>query len=109
MEYLLGSGWHESGGNHRFMGKRATVRLRGGSTLHLTGMCVEPVQVTVTADGERLPVYGVDKGPFALDYALPTAAARRNSIEVVVEVSRTIRPPADGRELGLAFGTFEVR
>jgi hypothetical protein len=109
MEYLLGTGWHESGGNHRFMAKRATVRLGSGRTLHLTGMCVEPVHVTVTVDGEHLPAREVDKGPFALDYALPAAAAQRESIEVAVEVSRTIRPPADGRELGLAFGTFDVR
>jgi len=26
-----------------------------------------------------------------------------------VEVSRTFRPPSDNRELGLAFGSFEVR
>jgi hypothetical protein len=65
--------------------------------------------VTVTVDGEHLPAREVDKGPFALDYALPAVAAQRESIEVAVEVSRTICPPADGRELGLAFGTFEVR
>ena len=109
LEYLLGSGWHESGGNHRFMAKRATVRLGGGRSLRLTGMCVEPMTVTVAVDGERLPARDLEKGGFELDYTLPAAAAQRESIEVTVEVSRTIRPPADGRDLGLAFGTFEVR
>lgn len=109
LDYLLGSGWHESGGNHRFMGKRATVRLGGGKLLHLSGMCVEPVDVTVAVDGVNLPPRRVEKGDFALDYKLPPAAAGSESIEVAIEVSRTIRPSADGRDLGLAFGTFEVQ
>jgi hypothetical protein len=109
LDYLLGSGWHQSGGNHRFMAKRATVRLAGGKQLRLSGMCVEPVEVTVAVDGVSLPARHLNKGDFALDYKLPPAAAGRESIEVAVEVSRTIRPPADGRDLGLAFGTFEVQ
>jgi hypothetical protein len=109
LEYLLGPGWHESGGNHRFMAKRATLRLGGGRNLQLKGMCVAPLEVTVEVDGVRFPARELTKGEFALDYSLPAASADREWLEVAVEVSRTIRPPEDGRDLGLAFGTFEMR
>jgi hypothetical protein len=109
LEYLLGSGWHENSGNHRFMAKRATLRIGGGKHLLLTGTCVAPVEVMVSADGSNLGSRRVGEGSFALEYALPAAAASRGSVEIAVEVSRTIRPPEDGRDLGLAFGTFEVR
>jgi len=40
---------------------------------------------------------------------LPAAVVGRPEMQVGVEVSRTFVPPGDLRELGLAFGVFEVR
>jgi hypothetical protein len=33
----------------------------------------------------------------------------KNEIQIAVEVGRTFRPASDPRDLGLIFGTFEVR
>jgi hypothetical protein len=111
--YLLGSGWYEVSGNHRWMSKRGTLRIGGpqapGAQLHLSASSIQPLEVTVTADRLRLGKRTAPKGDVFLEFALPDELAGRESIEIGVEVSRTVRPPGDGRELGLAFGTFEVR
>jgi hypothetical protein len=40
---------------------------------------------------------------------VPDSVAGSPELRVAVEVSRTFRPAADPRGLGLAFGVFEVR
>ena len=40
---------------------------------------------------------------------MPVAATGRGVIEVAVEVARTFHTAADRRDLGLAFGVFEIR
>jgi hypothetical protein len=40
---------------------------------------------------------------------LPAAVVGQPAMQVEVEVSRTFRAGADIRDLGLAFGEFEVR
>ena len=58
-----------------------------------------------------LPAVSIKPGEnaFELAFALPESVAGRTEMSVTVEVARTFRPAADPRELGLAFGTFEVR
>jgi hypothetical protein len=118
---LLGPEWYAPDGNHRWMPKRATLRMAGpgaaGQKLYLRGSCPEeqlrngPLAVTVEIDGVKLPGAEIRPGEnsFELAYALPAAATGRGVIEVAVEVARTFHTAADRRDLGLAFGVFEIR
>jgi hypothetical protein len=118
---LLGEGWHESEETHRWMGKRAALRIgapaREGGKLMLDGGCAPeqvrqaPLQVRVSVNGVPLPAASVASCAenFALAFDLPPGLTRKIWLDVVVEVNRVYRPPGDQRDLGLAFGTFEVR
>jgi hypothetical protein len=70
-----------------------------------------PLTVKVAVDGVELPPAVIRPGESAFDLAfpLPPRAAGRPEMLVAVEVNRTIRPASDPRDLGLAFGVFEVR
>ncbi len=46
---------------------------------------------------------------FELAFALPDSVVGKPEMHVTVEVGRVIRPASDPRDLGLVFGTFEVR
>jgi hypothetical protein len=118
---LFGPEWHAIDGDHRWMPKRATLKLRGPESanrkLHLRGNCADeqlsagPLTVTVTVDGMKLPDAIIHPGEasFDLELPLPAELAGKPEVHIALEVSRTIRPPGDGRELGLAFGTIEIR
>jgi hypothetical protein len=121
LAYLLGPTWYELDQNHRWMPRRATVRMGGpqnaGQKLHLSGVCPAeqtrngPLEVKVGMERNPLPPAQIrpGQGAFEFTFALPEAIVGKDVVEVSVEVSRTIRPPADGRDLGLAFGVFEIR
>ncbi len=118
--YLLGPQWYPADGNHRWMPKRATLRIAGaaaaGQKLYLSGYCPDqqwrdgPLTVTVNVEGSTqsasLPP---GRNDFELAFPLPASALGRTELPLTVEVGRTIRVPGDGRDLGLAFGVFEVR
>jgi len=119
--YLLGPEWYPSDGDHRWMPKRATLRMAApasvGQKLYLRGYCPEeqlrngPVTVTVMVNGSNLPPAAIHPGErtFELSFPLPDPVAGSPELQVTVEVSRTFRPATDPRDLGLAFGVFEVR
>jgi hypothetical protein len=116
--YLLGPEWYPSDGNHRWMPKRATLRIGGhGNTLVIRGMCPEeqrrggPLAMSVRVDGVELTPAAIkpDEDAFEIALPLPAPVAARTGHAVEIEVSRTFRPPSDQRDLGLAFGVFEVR
>jgi hypothetical protein len=119
--YLLSAEWYESDGDHRWMPRRAGLRMgapaTAGQKLYLRGACPDeqlkagPLPVTVTVDGVTLPSTVIRPGEssFELVFALPDSVAGKAEMRVTVEVGRVIRPPSDPRELGLAFGSFEVR
>ncbi len=116
MAYLLESGWYEIDSNHRWMGRKATVRMGGPASaseqLHLSGTCAGgPANVTVSVDGAALPPAHIGSGESAFDlaFAFPREAAGKPQIQLTVETDRTVRAPGDNRELGLAFGVFEIR
>ncbi|MEO8597932.1 MAG: hypothetical protein ABI759_31720 [Candidatus Solibacter sp.] len=120
-QYLLGPEWYESDGDHRWMPKRATLRMgapaAAGLKLYLRGACPEellkegalPVQVTV--DGIALPKAEIRPGEtaFELAFPLPDSLVGKTAMRVTVEAGRSFRPASDPRDLGLAFGSFEVR
>jgi hypothetical protein len=118
---VLGPEWYAPDGNHRWMPKRATLRMAGpsaaGEKLYLRGTCPDeqllngPLAVTVSVDGIALPAAAIHPGEnsFELAYALPEALTGRPVVQVAVEVGRTFHTAADRRDLGLAFGVFEIR
>jgi hypothetical protein len=117
---LLGPEWYGADGNHRWMPKRASVRMAGpvaaGQKLYLRGFYPAdqlrngPVRVSVSVDGSALGDATIAAGGnFELAFPLAGVVVGQQSIEVVVEVSRTFRAGTDVRDLGLAFGEFEVR
>ena len=118
--YLLGPEWYPVEGNHRWMPKRATLRMhapsRTGQSLYIHGYCPEgrlrdgPLSVTVAVDGSTHDaVLHPGENDFDLAFPLPGPVAGRTEMRVSVEVSRTYRTPSDQRDLGLVFGVFEVR
>jgi hypothetical protein len=117
---LLGPEWYPLEGNHRWMPKRATLRIAGptapGQKLYLRGYCppeqlrAGPITVTIAANGSPLPPATITSGgDFELAFPLPDSLVGQSAFEVAVEVSRTFRAGGDIRDLGLSFGEFEVR
>ena len=88
-----------------------------GRKLYVTAICPAaqvksgPLEMTVTVDGVRLAPAQFTKGnaESTFEFALPTEAAGRTEIDVTVDLSRTVRVGADRRDLGLAFGRFEIK
>jgi hypothetical protein len=120
-QYLLGPEWYPSDGDHRWMPRRATLRIGAptapGHKLFLRGDCPDeqlkagPLDVAVTVDGSTLPVAKIHSGEnaFELGFALPDSVVGKPEMNVTIEVSRVIRPASDPRDLGLVFGVFEVK
>lgn len=119
--YLLGSEWYPSDGDHRWMPRRASLRMGApatvGQRLYLRGSCPDeqlragPLPVTVTVEGVAMPATLIRPGENAFErvFALPDAVVGKAEMRVTVEVGRVIRPASDPRDLGLVFGSFEVR
>ena len=117
----LGPGWYDLESGYRWMARTATVRMAGprasGQKLYVTAMCPAvqlthgPLRMTVTVDGIRLaPAQFTQGGAEAtFDFALPPETVGKDPIDIAVEVSRTVRVGADVRDLGLAFGRFEIK
>ncbi len=115
----LGPGWYKIEHGSRWMGKSASVKLSGPKTaaeqLSVKGFCPEPVvakgPITLSfwADGSKLGSATLKRREtFELRFRLPAALVGKDSIVVTGEVSRTLRPPNDPRELGLPFGIFSI-
>jgi hypothetical protein len=119
--YLLGPEWYSPDEDHRWMPARATFRIAApsaaGAKLYLSGTCPDeqlragPLSVRVSVNGAALPGAIIRPGEngFELAFPLPASVVGASELEVAIAVNRTMRPPNDQRELGLAFGTFEVR
>jgi hypothetical protein len=116
---LLGPEWYPLDGDHRWMARRASLKIggppAGGGKLYLSGNCADeelrsgPLTVVVTVDGSTLPAVPIRNASFEMALPLPASFNGKNEVKVVVEVDRTFRPASDPRELGLAFGVFEIR
>ena len=85
--YLLGPEWYESDGDHRWMPRRAGLRMGApsarGQKLYLRGHCPDeqlregPLPVTVSVEGVTLPPTAIRPGEKAFELAF--AAARFGS------------------------------
>ena len=120
-ESLLGPTWYPVESGFRWMPRRATVRLgaprSSAEKLYLQGSCPEqltksgPLRFNVSIDGRNIGAADIQQGEgqFERNFALPAATVGKESIEVAIELTRTLQRPEIGRELGLTFGTFAVR
>jgi hypothetical protein len=116
-----GSSWYQPESGYRWMPRTASVRMPGpraaGQKLYVTALCPAlqlakgPLRMTVTVDGIRLAPAWFTKGDTesTFDFALPAETTGKSEIEITVEVSRTVRSGTDVRDLGLAFGVFEIK
>jgi hypothetical protein len=114
--YLLGPEWYALDIDHRWMDRRATLRMGApaaqGAKLYLTGFCPEGLggaQVTLTVNGFTLPAATVRPGKFDLAFPLPDALAGQPELHVSVDSDKTFRPPGETRDLSLSFGVFEIK
>jgi hypothetical protein len=112
---LLGPEWYPADGNHRWMPALATLRMgapaTAGQSLHVHGVCTAgqlPLTVTAIVDGRTLAPVVVQQTEFDAAFALPDTVAGLPQLRVALQVSRTVRPPNDRRELGIALGTVEI-
>jgi hypothetical protein len=117
----VGVGWYPVDSGIRWMGRAAGVRMPGpraaGQRLYLTAICPAgqvrggPLELSVTVDGVRLGPAEFTKGDVwsTVSLALPAEAVGKSDIEVAVGVGHTVRIGLDRRDLGLAFGQFEIR
>lgn len=113
--------WHPSDGDHRWMGRKAGVILAGpvsqDQQLHLAGYCpgaqvaAGPLVATVSVEGQKIGELRLTRGDAAFEAAfrLPSQVVGKPSMEITIQVDRTFRAAGDVRDLGLSFGTFEVR
>ncbi|PYT30705.1 MAG: hypothetical protein DMG58_13745 [Acidobacteria bacterium] len=121
MAYLLGPEWYALEGGSRWMPKRATLRIGAprspSEKLYLSGFCSEsqlragPLTVRVTIASTALPEFTLNCSAtqFRAVLALPGHRIGTKWLDLAVESGRTFRAGHDGRELGLSFGTFEIR
>jgi hypothetical protein len=121
LAYLLDKNWYPREEAHRWIPKRATLRLggptRAGQRLYVSGFCPKeqlekgPLPLAVQVDGRALPPVLIQPGTaqFAFDFALPDELVGKDSVEIAVEAGRTFMPPGYGSEFGVVFGVFEIR
>lgn len=117
--YLLGPTWYPHAVNHRWMPQQATLRVGGprsaAERLYISGHCPAamlrsgPLEMTASADGEILSTVTITHGDagFAFGFALPPRLLGKPVVEIEIRVNRTQQ--VSGRDLGLAFGVFEIR
>jgi hypothetical protein len=114
----LGPGWFGIENGARWSGGAASLQLQipaGARILRVTGfgapgvLASGPVSIAFLANGRALGSVSVQEAgkPFAFDLPLPAGLSGAAKIEL--HCSRTFRPPGDGRELGMVFGTFAAR
>lgn len=118
MSAQIGEGWHDLQTDHRWMGRRAEVRLAGprsaAEKLRIRAIYPEHfelgnVQVAVSVNG--IPVgRGVVHDPRSVEHTfpLPQSVVGLDEITVTLETDHTFRAPGDERDLSLAFGVIEL-
>ncbi|MGJ5815791.1 hypothetical protein [Paludibaculum fermentans] len=116
----LGEGWYPSDFPWRWMGKSAEVRVAGperaSEKLYIAGYCPKeylktPLKLRVLVDGQPVGEATVTSANDSFEYTfdLPAALTGRPEMVVRIESARTVKPPDDGRELGVVFGRIGTR
>ena len=115
----IGEGWFGLEGSHRWSQGHAVVYLGGpaspGQRLYVSGHATDeelrggPLHLALTVDGRAQAVQTIGRTEFEFSYDLPSDLVGRPKIEIAFTLDRTTRVPSDGRDLGLAFGEFNIR
>jgi hypothetical protein len=117
----LGPSWYPPENGFRWMPATATVQTPGPRTgaerLYITGyapaqvVAAGPLTLRVQAAGHELGAVTLrtPDEKFAFDFPLSADLAGRETIEVKLAVNRVFHPAGETRDLGLIFGTFEIR
>jgi len=117
----LGEGWYQPEGTHRWMGKRASLTIprprAAPAALGIAGyvpaflVASGPVRLKVGVDGAPVGETELRQAdaPFAVEFPLPAALAGEGDLRITLEVANVVRPPGDGRDLGLAVTRVTVR
>lgn len=115
----IGGGWYPVEGQFRWMGKTAGVKLprprKSGQVLKIAGFCPDvvlaqgPLQVSFRADGVTLGTETLkEPNQFSFEFKLPPELIGTSTMDLEIEVSRTVQVPNDPRTFGLVFGTFTL-
>jgi hypothetical protein len=117
----LGPTWYPAERGFRWMPKTATLKIHGptrnGQILVASGYCPAavvaqgPLQVSFRADGIALGTSTLTQPNqlFTLNFPWPGEFIGRPTVELEIEVSRTLQPPGETRPLGLVFTTFTIK
>jgi hypothetical protein len=121
MAYLLGPEWYALESGSRWTPKRATLRIGAprspSEKLYISGFCSEAqvrkgqFPVWVAVDGILLQEFTMHcaASQFHAVLALPGHLIKSKWLDLTIESGRIFQGAHDGRDLGLNFGTFEIR
>ncbi len=118
LSYALGPGWYPEEGAYRWMGQRAELQMAGPRSaeekLYVSGFAAaeslrsQPLSFTIRVDGQAVgtaPI-GEHDASFMREFSLPPHCIGKPALHIELEVNRIFHSE---RELGMAFGTFEIR
>ncbi|MEZ5398249.1 MAG: hypothetical protein R2729_01185 [Bryobacteraceae bacterium] len=118
----LGPGWYEATDGYRWMGKTAHLVLRikpgsGPRRLEIEGYCPREqvagrgVLLSLAIGSEEILVKRIAaEGSFTVTATIPERRAQEGSVYISISVDRVFHEGGPtGRELGLVFGSFQVR
>lgn len=116
---FLGPEWYSRESGLRWMPRTASLRMGApaapGQKLYVTAVCPAaqlengPLEMTLTVDGTRLAPVRFTQAGVETSFAFAPPSTSATEIHIMVAVSRTVRVGADQRDLGLAFGRFEIK
>ncbi|MBI3694549.1 MAG: hypothetical protein HY238_06880 [Acidobacteria bacterium] len=114
----LGAGWHRIQGEHRWMGRRAEVRLAGPRSAgeRLAVAVIYPdnprssvFRYTVSVNGMVVGRAEVaSRASVRREFSLPAMVVGLPEMTVALEAEHTFSDPLEARELGLALGVVEL-
>jgi len=117
----LGPVWYPAENGFRWMAQKASVKMerprKPGQILKITGYCPAalvakgPVEVSFRAGGVAIGTAKLKRPDekFELQFTLPSVLVGSSTMDIEIEVIRTIQVAGDPRLLGLTFGTFTLQ
>jgi len=109
-------GWYQIEDTHRWMAKSAQVSLGGpfpvGAKLFLNAFApkeLESFQLQISAAGVEIYNAVHSSGPMELSAPIPPSLLDRTELQVSIQSSRALRPPADNRILSILVTRISIR
>ncbi|HUS06177.1 MAG TPA: hypothetical protein VMZ52_07775 [Bryobacteraceae bacterium] len=114
----FGPGWYAIEGTFRWMAPRSETRLAGpsdaGQRVFLKGSAPEQlwrqgVKLQVSLEGIHIGDVNIRSGEFDWSAGVPPQLVGRPEVTLTLQSDRAFRPPGDGRDLSVAFGSLAIR